>query len=57
MHRLSRRRFRPGRALFGPRDYAAALAASAGTPDRARRLEQLEGAGLGAELDTLLATP
>ena len=48
------RRFRPGRALFGPRDYAAALAVAAGTPDRARRLEDLEEDGLAAELDTLL---
>jgi hypothetical protein len=54
---VARRRFRPGRALFGPRDYAAALAAAAGTPDRARRLEALETDGLGAELDTLLAEP
>jgi predicted metalloprotease with PDZ domain len=51
------RRFRPGRALFGPRDYEAALATVASTPDRARRLEDLEVDGLGAELDTLLASP
>ena len=49
------RRFRPGRALFGPRDYAAALSTVAGTPDRARRLEDLEEDGLGAELDSLAA--
>jgi predicted metalloprotease with PDZ domain len=52
---VARHRFRPGRALFGPRDYASALAAAAGTPDRARRLEALESDGLAAELDTLLA--
>ncbi len=54
---VARHRFRPGGALFGPRDYATALAAAAGSPDRARRLEQLESDGLAVELDSLLASP